>query len=219
MPRPKRVQEQGATGPAKGNTLIYVDPNLIVPIATKALGSAIVNSGTLSIEAGFDWFANMAVTGGSGTSTETRLAELFPEDVFAYAYPHLSSHCMSIEQFRDGVTSGSIRPASVVSVTGVLSFPTIDLSQYAWGSPENTPSPACYSLYQYECFRGQLKSDGFEMPLHFLAGSQHAVCYANGKRVEVVGVMKWSPPYEVANVAINGEILVAALLLTTGKST
>lgn len=39
-----------------GNSLVYVDKILVVPLATKLLGSTITISKKASSELGFDWF-------------------------------------------------------------------------------------------------------------------------------------------------------------------
>lgn len=39
-----------------GNSLVYVDKNLVVPLAAKLLGSTITISKGGSADAGFDWF-------------------------------------------------------------------------------------------------------------------------------------------------------------------
>ena len=55
--------------------------------------------------------------------------------------------------------------------------------------------------------------EGFRFPIFFLIDSKEIVCYTNDKPVEVVGVLKWSPSYEVGGFALNKILLAAAVLL------
>lgn len=195
------------------NTLIYVEKQLILPIAVKLIGSSTANRSSETVSGGFSWVlaARLGYTGES--ISETRLADLFPEDIFSVTYSEIPRRHLSVRDFAESASSRRVTPPDVVSVDGLLSFPDIPDHSYDPFQPPQIDIARKYRLYGYTCFTGVLEHSGFKIPVYFLTESAEIVYYAHSKPVEVVGVVKWSPTYEVAGHALNCILLAAALLL------
>lgn len=198
---------------AISNTLIYVEKELILPIAAKLIGSSTGTSSTQSTSAGFSWFLAARLGYSGETASETRLSDLFPEDIFTVTYQEISRQNLTIRQFAEAASSREITPPDVVTIQGALSFPDIPHHSYDPFQPPQISIAKEYRLYGYTCFTGVLERDGFKIPIYFLSESAEIVYYAHDKPVEVVGVVKWSPTYEVAGHALNCIVLAAGLLL------
>lgn len=198
---------------AIGNTLIYVEKQLILPIAAKLIGSSTGVSQSQSSSAGFSWFLAARLGYSGETASETRLTDLFPEDIFTVAYPEITQRNLTIQRFAEAASARDITPPDVVTIQGTLSFPDIPYHSYDPFQPPQISIAKEYRLYGYTCFTGVLERDGFRIPVYFLTESAEIVYYAHDKPVEVVGVVKWSPTYEVAGHALNCIVLAAGLLL------
>jgi len=195
------------------NTLIYVEKELILPIAVKLIGSSTASRSSESVSGGLSWVlaARLGYTGEN--SSETRLADLFPEDIFSVTYTGIPKRNLSVRDFAEAASARRVAPPDVVSINGEISFPDIPEHNYDPFQPPQINIARTYRLYGYTCFTGVLSRDGFKIPLYFLTESAEIVYYAHSKPVEVVGVVKWSPTYEVAGHALNCIVLAAALLL------
>lgn len=209
--RPGRSEATGSTG--SSNTLIYVEKQLILPIGVKLVGSSLAARNTEQFSGGFSWVLAAKLGYAAETGADMYLADLFPEDIFTLAYNEISRKHLSVREFAEDVGSRSVKPPDVVTIDGTLRFPDIETQRYDPFRPPVIEIPEQYSVYGYDCFTGVLERDGFEIPVYFLVESAELVLYAQGKPVEVVGVVKWSPSYEVAGHALNGIVLAAALLL------
>lgn len=195
------------------NTLIYVEKQLILPVAAKLVGSSLASGETKSHEAGFSWYVAAALGYSEETTKETRVAELFPEDIFRFCYSSIEHQSLSISELCRKVTQHEVHPPEVATLTGRLTFPDIEVGAYNPFDPPPIDFGRTYHVYGYDCFTGVLDDNGFSLPLYFLTDSADIVCHADGKAVEVVGVLKWSPSYEVSGYAMNAVVLVSALLL------
>jgi hypothetical protein len=195
------------------NTLIYVDKDLIVPIAARLVGTSISASAGEEVSGGLDWIVAATAGYSKERTAETDVAKLFPEDVFNYAYPKIGQVRLSIRDYCAGVSERAIRPPEVISVIGSLHISGIDTLKYDPFNPPKIDLPDQYRVYGYRTFSGALEAEGFSVPVHFLADSAELVFYANDKPVEVVGVVKWAPSYETGGYALSGILLCAALLL------
>jgi hypothetical protein len=210
---PHGQTKEQAMGGELQNTLIYVEKELILPIAVKLVGSSTANRTAESASGGFSWIlaAKLGYTGETGT--ETRLADLFPEDIFAVSYPEITERDLAVRDFATAAAGRRITPPDVITINGTLTFPDLPQHSYDPFQPPQIEIEHVYRIYGYECFTGVLERDGFRIPIYFLTGSAEIVYYANNKPVEVVGVVKWSPSYEVAGHALNCIVLAAGLLL------
>lgn len=195
------------------NTLIYVEKQLILPIGVKLVGSSLAARSSEQASAGFSWFLAAKLGYTAETGADMYLADLFPEDIFSFAYAEISNRNLAVRDFAEAVGNRSVTPPDVVTIEGTLRFPDITPRIYDPFRPPTIDIPEQYSVYGYQCFTGVLENGGFEIPVYFLVESAELVFYAHNKPVEVVGVVKWSPSYEVAGHALNGIVLVAALLL------
>ncbi|CNF12700.1 Uncharacterised protein [Mycobacterium tuberculosis] len=195
------------------NTLIYVEKQLILPIAVKLVGSSLATRGMETGSAGFSWFLAAKLGYASESGSDMNLADLFPEDIFSFAYTEIENKNLSVQEFAEAVAARRVVAPDVITVEGTLRFPGIAPQRYDPFQPPDIDLPHEYRIYGLQCFTGVLEKDGFEIPLYFLVESAELVLYAYNKPVEVVGVVKWSPSYEVAGHALNGIVLVAALLL------
>lgn len=203
------------TGQGIGNTLIYVDKNLILPIGVKLVGSSLASRNGEQYSGGFSWILAAKLGYVAETGSDMYLADLFPEDIFALAYKEIAAEFknLSVRAFAEAVGTRRIVPPDVVTIDGTLRFTGMEPQPYNPFRPPKIEIPEQYSIYGYQCFTGVLERDGFEVPVYCLVESVELVLYAHNKPVEIVGVVKWSPSYEVAGYALNGIVLVAALLL------
>jgi hypothetical protein len=195
------------------NSLIYVEKKLIVPIGAKLIGSSLTAGKATTGTSGFNWFLAASVQISSERGVETRIAELFPEDVFHYVYGKIQNSQLTVRKLCEDATSGSLKSADVVSVVGELRIPGVNIAAYNPFSPPDIKLPATYRVYGEQCMIAEVHADAYVLPVFFLADAKETVCYANGKPVEVVGVLKWSPSYDVGGFAVNQILLGAALLL------
>jgi len=195
------------------NSLIYVEKRLIVPIGVKLIGSSLSQNEKLSGKTGFNWFVQASLEQSTEQTKEMKIAELFPEDIFHSLYEKIPSKAVSIQQLCQNISSHTLKSADVVSIIGTLKIPDVTIPQYNPFKPPKIEIPETYKVYGEECFSGELEMDGFRFPIFFLLDSKEIVCYAKDKPVEIIGVLKWSPSYEVSGYAINQTLLAAALLL------
>jgi len=195
------------------NALVYVEKRLIVPIAAKLIGSSL-SSGTSSSKSGsFNWFLAASIDFSREKGAETRVAELFPEDIFNYVYEKIERSNLTVQQLCEDISSSKLTSACVVSLIGTLKIPGVKIGAYNPFDPPEIEIPKTYNIYGETCFPAEVEKDGFKFPVYFLEESKEIVCYSDDKPVEVVGVLKWSPSYEVGGFAINQIMLAAALLL------
>jgi len=195
------------------NTLVYVEKRLIVPIGAKLIGSSLQAGEGTTGSTGFNWFIAASLQLSKEKGVETRIAELFPEDIFHSVYDKIKHKRLSIPELCEGIQSRQLRSADVVSLIGKLTIPKVEPIQYDPFDPPEIKIPKTFRLYGEECFAAQVEAEGFTYPVFFLLDSKEIVCYCNHKPVEVVGVLKWSPAYEVGGFSINQILLGAALLL------
>ena len=144
---------------------------------------------------------------------ETRVAELFPEDIFNYVYTEIERSEITVRQLCQDISAGRINPADVVSLIGTMNIPGVQVEAYNPFDPPEIKIPKTYKIYGEICFPAEIENEGFKFPVYFIEESKEIVCYSNNKPVEVVGVLKWAPSYEVGGFAINQIMLAAALLL------
>jgi hypothetical protein len=202
----------GESGSAD-NTLIYVEKDLILPIAARLVGTMVSSGSTRAASGGLNWVAAATASYSSEKSTEIEMAKLFPEDVFHYCYPQIIHRGLTVRKYCTGVASHELVPPNVVAVSGVLRISGSTPPQYDPFDPPKIDLPNQYRLYGYRTFYAALEAEGFIVPIYFLADSADMVFYANNKPVEVVSVIKWSPSYEVGGHMLNVVMICAALLL------
>jgi hypothetical protein len=195
------------------NALVYVEKRLIVPIGAKLIGSSLLASNKASGTAGFNWFLEASLDMSREKGVETKIAELFPEDIFHYVYDKIAYSQLSVRQLCERISHDELKSADVVSISGNLHIPHIDVKPYNPFQPPEIKIDETYKVYGEECFSAEIETEGFRFPIFFLIDSKEIVCYTNDKPVEVVGVLKWSPSYEVGGFALNKILLGAALLL------
>ncbi len=195
------------------NSLVYVEQSLIVPIAAKLIGSSTSTAEAATGSVGFNLWMAAQLGHSDEASRETRVADLFPEDVFYLAYPEIANKEMTVRDYCAAVSSGSIGLADVTSLVGVLEFQDFEVQEYDPFNPPEITVERTVRIYGLECFAAALTADGFSLPIYFLRHSAPLVCYMHRKPVEVVGVVKWSPSYDVAGYAINSLVLGAVVLL------
>jgi len=195
------------------NSLIYVEKRLIVPIAAKLIGSSLASAVGTSKSGGFSWYIAASMESSSEKSTETRIAELFPEDILIHVYDKIVHSKLTIRELCECISTQKLEPASVVSLIGTLNIPGVKIGTYNPFDPPEITIEKTYKVYGETCFSAEIEKDGFRFPIYFLLDSKEIVCYSNSKPVEVIGVLKWSPSYEVGGFAINQIMLAAALLL------
>lgn len=195
------------------NTLIYVEKQLILPIAAKLVGPSMSTNSTQNASGGFNWLLAVRLGYAAESGAETQIADLFPEDIYSFAYSEIERKHLSVRDFAASVSSHQVSPPDVVTIDGTLRFPETAPQTFNPFRPPTIDLPDRYSIYGFDCYTGVLEQDGFKMPVYFLADSADLVFYAQDKPVEIVGVVKWSPSYEVAGHAVNSILLAAALLL------
>lgn len=196
-----------------GNSLVYVDKNLVVPLAAKLLGSTITISKGGSADAGFDWFFQSRAGIEYNKEIQTNIVDFFAEDIFTMAYDKIRNKNLGIKEFCKNVQLMEYALSDIVSIQGVLTIPGITVGQYNPFDPPQIDIPHKYKINDIECFIGRLSHEGFEVPIYFPVCSKDLICYCINKSVEIVGVLKWSPTYEVSAYAMNQTVLAVALLL------
>lgn len=196
-----------------GNSLVYVDKNLVVPLAAKLLGSTITISKGGSADAGFDWFFQSRAGIEYNKEIQTNIVDFFAEDIFTMAYDKIENKNLPVKEFCKNVQLMKYALSDIVSIKGILTIPDITVGQYNPFDPPQISIPHIYKINGIECFIGRLSYEGFEVPVYFPLCSKDLICYCVNKSVEVVGVLKWSPTYEVSSYAMNQTVLGVALLL------
>jgi hypothetical protein len=200
-------------GGSQANTLIYVDKDLILPIAARLVGTSLSSSSAKGGASGLNWVVAATGSYSREKGTEIEMAKLFPEDIFHYCYQHIEHQALTARSYASAAANHQLVPPNVVSVTGVLRIEGSGPSTYDPFDPPKIDPPNQYRVYGYRTFSARLETDGFAVPIYFLANSLDLVFYANNKPVEVVCVTKWSPSYEVGGNTLNIIMLCAALLL------
>lgn len=195
------------------NSLVYVDKRLIVPIGAKLVGSSLQASRKASGTGGFNWFIAATLKLSEEAGVETRIADLFPEDILHYTYDKIENSLLEIRDLCTKITAGQLKSADVVSVVGKLLIPGVTVGSYDPFNPPEIKITETFKVYGEACFSARIETEGYQFPVFFLVESKEIVCYAKDKPVEVVGVLKWSPSYEVGGFSINQILLGAALLL------
>ena len=225
-PLPRAPKSSGyfsaSGGPAPGkqdlapNTLLYVEKDMILPIAAKLVGGAVTSGAIDEARVGFNWFAAASAGHSEEYAAEVKMSELFPEDVFHYVYPFIRHRRLKINEFCGMAEGRDVVPPEVVTVNGVLRIPGVTPDKsYTPFDPPDLDQPKIYRVYGYRTFVAELDSgDGFSIPLYVFADAVDLVYYAINKPVEVVGVLKWSPTFEVGGHMVNCILLCAALLLS-----
>lgn len=196
-----------------GNSLVYVDKILVVPLATKLLGSTITISKKASSELGFDWFLQSRSGLEYNKEVQANIVDFFAEDIFNMAYEKLENKNLSIKDFCKNVQLMKHHLSDIVSISGVLTIPGVNVTHYNPFDPPQIDIHKTYKINEIECFIGKLSADGFNLPIYFPISSKDMICYCVEKPVEIVGVLKWAPTYEVSSYALNQTVLSVALLL------
>lgn len=195
------------------NQLVYVEKRLIVPIGAKLIGSSLTSGDRSARAGGFNWFLAASQQLSKEKGFEARIAELFPEDVFLYVYDKIVNSNLTIRGLCEGISRSTLQAADVVSLIGKLTIPNVKVGTYNPFQPPEITLNETYRVYGEECFLAEIENEGFRFPVYFLIDAKEIVCYSNNKPVEIVGVLKWSPSYEVGGFAVNHILLGAALLL------
>lgn len=195
------------------NSLVYVDKVLVVPMAAKVLGSSITIGKKGSAEAGFDWFATAKVGFEYNHDIQANIVDFFAEDIFNMSYAKLSEKNLAVNLFCANVQASKYALSDIVSINGMLEVPGVTVEKYDPYDPPEIQLPKTYKVNGIDCFSARITSEGFILPLYFPVTSKEVVCYCVNKAVEIVGVLKWSPAYEVSSYALNQTVLAVALLL------
>lgn len=196
-----------------GNSLVYVDKILVVPLATKLLGSTITISKKASSELGFDWFLQSRSGLEYNKEVQANIVDFFAEDIFNMAYEKLENKDLSIKDFCKNVQLMKYHLSDIVSISSVLTILGVNVTHYNSFDPPQIDIQKTYKVNEIECFIGKLSADGFNLPIYFPISSKDMICYCVEKPVEIVGVLKWAPTYEVSSYALNQTVLSVALLL------
>lgn len=195
------------------NSLIYVDKNLVVPLAAKLLGSTITISKGNSVDAGFDWFLQSRAGVEYSKEIQTNIVDFFAEDIFELAYDKIKNKMVAVKDYCSNVQTMQYTLSEIVSIKGILEVPGVQVGEYNPFAPPQISIPRTYRLNDMDCFIAKLSYDGFTVPVYFPISSKEYTCYCMQKPVEVVGVIKWSPTYTVNSYAMNQTLLGVALLL------
>lgn len=195
------------------NSLVYVDKLLVVPMAAKVLGSSVTIGKKGTTETGFDWFATAKVGFEYNHDIQANIVDFFAEDIFNMAYKKLKEQNLSVKSFCANVQASKYSLSDIVSINGKLEVPGVSVGKYDPYDPPEIVLPKTYKVNGTECFTARIEADGFVLPVYFPITSKEVVCYCINQPVEVVGVLKWSPAYEVSSYALNQTVLVVALLL------
>lgn len=181
-------------------TLVYVDSKLAVAMAAKLVGSELQEENNIEVGGAFNWLVQAYVNKGDGTSITREISELLPEEVMYELYAAISdefkfpkiSDC--INKMAD-VSTNRLLPGRSISVEGVLSFP--DLGELANYNPFDPPDITLktFKFYGEPCFTGELRAEGFRLPIYFDETAKAHIVYCNDQPVEVTGIVRWSPPY------------------------
>lgn len=194
------------------NTLVHVDGKLIVPIGAKLVGSVLSSGNEISAKGGFNWFVQASLKQATEQGVETRVSDLFAEDIFRTVYDKLAHRQLSVQTLCRQIQATELQAADIVSVVGTLRIPGVNLPRFDPFDPPTIEMPT-YMVSGEQCFAAQLEDAGFLFPIYWSVRAKEVVCYCNNKPVEVMGVLKWSPAYEVAGSSLNHTLLSAALLL------
>lgn len=195
------------------NSLVYVDKLLVVPMAAKVLGSSITIGKKRGGEAGFDWFATAKFGFEYNQDIQANIVDFFAEDIFQMAYEKIRNKENTVKEFCAHVHKGEYALSDIVSINGILKVSGVSIGKYNPYDPPEITLPKTYKINGLDCYAGRIVNEGFELPIYFPVTSKDVVCYCIDKAVEVVGVLKWSPAYEVSSYALNQSVLSIALLL------
>ncbi|MCI8915002.1 MAG: hypothetical protein HFF38_13010 [Lawsonibacter sp.] len=194
------------------NSLVYVDKNLVVPLAAKLLGSTISISKGSSAEGGFDWFFQSRAGIEYNKEIQTNIVDFFAEDIFAMAYDKIENRQLHVKEFCKNVQLMKYSLSDIVSIEGILQVPNVSIGKYNPFDPPKIDIPKTFKINDINCYSGRLSKDGFTVPIYFPINSKELVCYCIDQPVEIVGVLKWSPPYDVNTYSMNQIVLAVALL-------
>ena len=196
------------------NTIVYVDSKLILPAAAKLVGSATISSNSKSKKGGFNWFANLNLDYTQNSSIETRTADLFPEDVLIAVYREIEHRGITIKEMANRIQSNKIKTSDVIGVNGVLKighkFPKMEFDPF---DPPDIKLEKRYNIGGHTCFLTELIDEGFRIPLFFQEDALEVACYCHSKPIEVIGVVRWSPPYEIGGYIVNQRLLGISIFL------
>lgn len=144
---------------------------------------------------------------------QANIVDFFAEDIFNMAYEKLENKDLSIKDFCKNVQLMKYHLSDIVSISSVLTILGVNVTHYNSFDPPQIDIQKTYKVNEIECFIGKLSADGFNLPIYFPISSKDMICYCVEKPVEIVGVLKWAPTYEVSSYALNQTVLSVALLL------
>lgn len=207
-------QQSGSPATDDLNTLIYVDRQLIVPVAARLVGSSVSAGKNVDVRGGLSWMVAASTGYSEEIATEVQIADLFPEDVFWFAYDQIVTRQLRVSEFCDKISRREVVVPATVSVFGTLELEGEVPTSYNPFDPPSFEPPGYYDVGGVRCFLGKIvAADGFAVPVYFREEAASQVYYAHKKPVEIVGVVKWAPTYEVGGYSINAVLLDVAVLL------
>lgn len=199
------------------NTLIYVDRELLVGIGAMLVGVSQQETTRKGYGASLNWLiqSNVSIDDSLGVTRDIR--ELLPELLFYRVYPKISKKFDQVETAVKALATpetSELLPGTPVAISGVLSFPEITgVGSYNPFDPPNIPVKT-FLIHGERCFVGRLHQSGFVLPAYFVEQAKSQVIFCQDQPVEVIGVLRWSPPYSPGGAkSLNLLLRVVALLL------
>lgn len=197
------------------HTLVYVDRELAVAIATKLVGLLLGKEAREGRGISLNWLIQSSISVDETEIITRDLREMLPEDVIYLVYDRITNKFENVpEAIKAFARSGDQRllPGEVVSVTGQLMFSGLVLPDAF--DPFSPPDiqVKTFNFHGEQCFVGRLSQEAFNLPVYFPETAKQQVMFAHSQPVEVTGIVRWSPPYSPGGASSLNLVMRAAAL-------
>ena len=183
--------------------LVYVDQDLACQIATGLIGSEVGLRRHTSSKVGVNFKVLLERDAGEERASSTRIESLLPEVLVEAVYEALPLKVPILDDIRDRLVAGAgngFPPGTPLLVEqGTLEFA-------AGGNP--------ILLAGENCEKARFQSGRYEMDAYLHDGHVAALRELSGEPLQVMGVLRWTPPYSIpGSTAINLGLRIAAIWL------
>ena len=183
--------------------LVYVDHDLTCQVATGLIGSEVALRRQGSSRVGVNFKVLLEREVGEERATTTRIERLLPEVLVKAVHDALPAKARVLDDVRDRLVAGAsdgFRPGTPLLVEqATLEFPSNGQSAVLAGEV---------------CGKGRLLSGRYAMDVYLRDGHVAAVTDLQNQPVQVMGVLRWTPPYAIpGSTNINLALRLAAVWL------
>lgn len=184
-------------------SLVYVDKDRIIGVAVPFIGSEFHITKQTEASGGFSWLLQGEVSKTRQEGIYTRIQDLLPQTIVnklieqfpkELTFTDVDECTKKLKEWENEDNIGkSIIVKGIFSVTGITT-PAL----YDPFNPQDFSSIKTVSYNGEECIIGQLSGDGVRLPVYMSKNSlNQGVAYCNNQYVEILGVLGFSPWYDV----------------------